>query len=460
MKDRFGIDWTNIPGTLFWRKPHLGRRLFFRHLAGAVGGYMLMPSRPGEAVARGAQPIGKARNCLFILLSGGASHTDTFDLKTGSWTPAAFNPTWFDSLYWPQGLLPKVAEHMDSIAVVRSVRSWAAVHELARNWVQIGRNPAASTSRIAPHIGSIVSLELGAQTPDQILPTFIALNSGNNLPGQGYLTPEHAPFYVEANGGGLGNTTHPDGAAAFDRRYDLLLKLEAEERAANELGPGTREMMQFNQSARQLMYNTTVDNTFRFANDERLRYGNSGFGNACLAARNLLRNQLGTRFIQISVGGWDNHTNIYQGPFNAANAASLARQFDAGLGALLADLKQASLLDQTLVFCIGEFGRTTGPLNTGAGRDHYLQQAVLFAGAGIRGPKAIGSTDGLGRGTAEPGWRGDRDVRAEDIEATIYSALGIDWMTVRRDDPLGRGYEYVPLSATQNIYQPLHELWG
>jgi hypothetical protein len=460
MKDRFGIDWSNIPGTLFWRKPHLGRRMFFRHMAGAVGGYMLLPSRPGETIARGAQPIGKAKNCIFILLSGGASHTDLFDLKTGAWTPPSFNPTWFDSLYWPQGLLPKTAEHMDSIAVVRSVRSWAAVHDLARNWIQIGRNPAASTSRIAPHIGSIASLELGPQDPGKILPTFMALNSGNNIPGPGYLAPEHAPFFVEANGAGLGNTTHPDGVAAFDRRYDLLLKLEAEERSANELGSGTREMMQFNQNARLLMYNATVDNSFRFAADERLRYGNTTFGNACLAARNLLRNKLGTRFIQISIGGWDNHSNIYQGPFNAANANSLARQFDAGLGALLTDLKQSGLLDETLVFCMGEFGRTVGAPNSTAGRDHFLQQAVLFAGAGIRGPKAIGATDDLGRATSEPGWSGARDVRAEDIEATIYSALGIDWMTIRRDDPLGRGFEYVPLSGTQNFYAPLHELWG
>ena len=460
MKDRFGIDWSNIPGTQFWRKPHLGRRLFFRHMAGAVGGYMLMPSRPGETVARGGQAISKAKNCVFVLMGGGASHTDTFDLKTGAWTPAAFNPTRFESLYWPQGLMPKLAEHVDSIAVARSVRAWAAVHELARNWVQIGRNPVASTSRIAPHIGSVASLELGPQTPDKILPTFMALNAGNNTPGPGYLSPEHAPFFVDPNGGGLGNTSHPDGAAVFDRRYDLLLKLEAEERSNNELGAGTREMLQFNQGARHLMYNATVDNTFRFANDERLRYGNSGFGNACLAARNLLRNKLGTRFIQISIGGWDNHAGIYQGPFNAANANSLTRQFDTGLGSLLTDLKQGGLLDETLVICMGEFGRTVGPLNAGAGRDHFLQQAVLFAGAGIRGPKVIGATDDLGRATAEPGWSGGRDIRAEDIEATIYSALGIDWMTVRRDDPLGRGFEYVPLSSTQNLYAPLHELWG
>jgi hypothetical protein len=65
----------------------------------------------------------------------------------------------------------------------------------------------------------------------------------------------------------------------------------------------------------------------------------------------------------------------------------------------------------------------------------------------------------LGRQTQDPGWSRGRDIRAEDIEATIYSALGIDWTTVRRDDPLGRGFEYVPFASTQDLYGPIDELW-
>jgi hypothetical protein len=459
MKDRFGIDWDNIPGTLFWRKPHLGRRMFFRHLTTAVGGYFLLPSRPGESVARGATPIAKAKNAVFIQMNGGASHVDTFDLKEGPWLPASYQPTSYGDLRWPQGLFPRLAEQSGSLAVVRSVRSWAAVHQLARDWVEIGRNPVASTSRIAPHIGSVVSLELSPSNAEQTVPTFMALNTGTNVAGPGYLAPQHGAFFVNANGGGLGNTAHRDGAQVFDRRYDLLLKLDAEERSLNQLGAGTREMAQFNLAARSLMYNSRVEDAFRFSNDDRLRYGNSAFGNACLTARNLLRARFGVRFIQISIGGWDNHAAIYNA-LNPGNANSLGRQFDNGLAGLIADLKPDGLLDETLIFCMGEFGRTVGNLNSGAGRDHFLQQAVLFAGAGIRGPKVIGSTDGVGSRTEEPGWSRSRDVRAEDIEATIYSALGIDWTTIRRDDPLGRGFEYVPLSSTQDLYGPLHELWS
>jgi len=304
----------------------------------------------------------------------------------------------------------------------------------------------------------VASLEL--TRPGQILPAFMALNTGDNIPGPGYLTPEHAPFFVSPGGGGLGNTAHRDGAPAFERRFDLLLKLDAEERASAGLGAAVREMHQFNAAARNLMYNPDIDRIFTFAAAERTRYGNTAFGNACITAKNLIQSGLGTRFVMINIGGWDNHAGIYAGPFNAGNANSLSRQFDTGLGTLIGDLKAANLLDQTLIFCMGEFGRTIGQPNATAGRDHFLQQAALFAGAGIRGPKAIGSTDDRGALTAEPGWKRERDIRAEDLEATLYSALGIDWTTVRRDDPLGRGFEYVPGAASQDLYGPVHELWG
>jgi uncharacterized protein (DUF1501 family) len=161
------------------------------------------------------------------------------------------------------------------------------------------------------------------------------------------------------------------------------------------------------------------------------------------------------RFIQITLDGWDHHANIY-----AANSLQLrSQQFDNGLGPLIADLKNDGLLESTLIVAMGEFGRTVSMPNAQNGRDHFLQQAVLMAGAGIKGSRAIGATDAEGREIASPGWSRDREIRAEDIEATIYSALGIDWTTVRRDDPTGRGFEYVPFSD-RDLYGPLHELWS
>jgi hypothetical protein len=460
MKDRFGFDWDSVPGTQFWRGPHLSRRVFFRHAAAAVSGYYLLPVRPMETVAQAAAtPIAKARNCIFVLMNGGPSHVDTFDLKLGAWTPSGFEPEAYGGLLFPRGIMPGLAAHLDSIAFLRSVRAWAAVHQLAQIWLQIGRNPTSATAKIAPHIGSVVSLELAPSTPNRVLPVFVSLNAGSG-PANGYLPPEHSPFFVNPNGAGLANTAHRDGPEVFDRRYGLMLRLDATERTLAELGPGPQEMMAFNQAARRLMYNSEVDNVFRFSTDERARYGNSAFANACITARNLLRSRLGTRFIQITIGGWDNHSNIYGAAFNPGNQNALVRQFDNGLSALIADLKADGLLNETLIVAMGEFGRTVGNPNAQGGRDHYLQQSVLFAGAGIQGPKAIGATDEDGRFTVEPGWHRGRDIRTEDVQATIYSALGIDWTTVRRDDPLGRGFEYVPFAASQDRYGPVHELWS
>ena len=466
MKDRFGIDWSRVrsgqralpQGVPFWAKPQLGRRMFFRHAASAVGGYFLLPTRPMETIAKAASATrGTARNVIFILMNGAPSHTDTFDLKEGAWTPAAFKPTSYGDLRFPQGLFPNLAEQMDSLVFVRSIVAWAVAHGVGQAWVQLGRNPLAGMSRISPHIGSVVAMELGPQDDaKRVLPAFLSLNSGGSDPQQGYFPTKTAPFYVNPNGGGLGNTTHRDGQPRLQTRYGLLERMDQELRGSDALGSAVAENAALNVAARTLMYNPAVDSVFTYAAAERARYGNSSFGNACIAARNLLRSGLGTRFIQIGIGGWDNHVNIYQ--TNTA-LTPVAKQFDSGLATLIADLRSDGLLDSTLILAMGEFGRTVGPLNSQAGRDHYLQQAALFAGGGIKGRRAIGATDTLGGTTIDPGWSGGRPIKPEDIEATIYSALGIDWTTVRRDDPLGRGFEYVP--TTEGLeFAPIDELWG
>lgn len=447
-----------IQGQRFWRAPHINRRVFFRHAASAVGGYFLLPERPMERIAYAA-PATKATadNVIFILMNGGPSHIDTFDLKTGAWLPANYQATTYDGIAFAPGLFPKLAEQIDSIALMRSIKPWATAHGLAQTWLQIGRNPVSGLARIAPHIGSVVSLELGPKNTDQTLPAFLSLNTGGG-PAQGYLAPEHAPFYVTPGGGGLGNTSHFDNQTIFERRYNMLLDIDRETREAGATGSVAVEVAKWNDSARRLMYNADVNRIFTFDQAERVRYGNSGFGNACITARNLLRARKGTRFVQITSGGWDMHSNIYTAGLNAGNANSVGRQFDAALGTLIADLKTDGLLDRTLILAMGEFGRTINTPNAQAGRDHFMQQAALWAGARIRGRRAIGVTDDRGAEAREFGWGRDRDIRAEDIEATIYSALGIDWTTIRRDDPTGRGFEYVPF-ADRDLYGPVHELW-
>jgi hypothetical protein len=454
-RNRFGANTPQSTGRRFWVGPHLSRRVFFR-TAASVGGYFLMPVRPMETIARAAAtPVGKARNCIFIFMQGGPSHIDTFDLKEGAWTPSWMAPTSYGDLRFPQGLFPNLANNISSMAFIRSVRAAAVAHPIMVNWYQLGRNPLSGLAKIAPHIGSVVALELGPKSANRTLPPFFSFNITDS-PGAGYLAPENAPFYFSPGGGGLSNTSNPAGGAVFNRRYGMLMDIDSTNRdTGGDYGSAFAAMAPFNLAARKLMYNADVDKIFTFAADERARYGTSQFGNACITARNLLRSNMGTRFIQITLGSWDFHSNIYT--VNSTMQA-LGKQFDTGLGTLMQDLRSDGLLDQTLIVALGEFGRTVGALNSTAGRDHLQQHAVMMAGAGIAGGRAIGSTDSTGSSTADPGWSRKRDVVAEDIEATIYSALGIDWTTVRHDDPLGRGFEYVPQSPL-DLYGPINELW-
>ena len=405
------------------------------------------------------------------------SHIDTFDLKEGSWTPADFNPTSYGDIRFPQGLMPRIADRLNWLTIVRSVQSWAAVHSLAQTWTQIARNPTSALGRIAPNIGAVVALE--KERAGTRLPGFIAMNTGNAV-GSGYLPSRLSPFVVTPNPGGLAQVAHPDGAARFDTRLQLLASLDGELRMNSPLGRETANMSAYYEQARGLMYNPTIDAVFRFSNEERARYGdfpggngpNAGnraganaFGDACIVARNILKADMGTRFIQIAFGGWDHHQNIYA----QAQLYARTRTLDGGLSALLEDLAQTpgvgggSLFDETLIVMMGEFGRTVGretqSLNNQAGRDHYLQQFVVFAGGGTRGGRVIGATNELGAFTVDAGWERGRVVRVEDIAATIYSAMGIDWTTVRYDDPFNRGFEYVP-DSVDDVYGPVNAIFG
>jgi len=439
----------------------LGRRAFFKSAGLGVTGYFFAPlamTVKASAETTGAQLVGTARNVIFIHLQGAPSHVDTFDLKVGPWTPANFNPTTYNGVLFPQGLMPGLAEHMGKIAIIRSVRAAALVHELQQVWTQIARNPTVLASKIAPNIGSVVAREFDSQRkPHQLLPGFVVLNGGNTV-GSGYFDARYTPFSPTPTSEGLAGLVNPAGQAAFERRFQILMDLDGELRANSPLGEEVSDIDGFYRQSHALMYNPQVNEAFQATPEDQGRYG-AGFGSALIVARNLVKADLGTRFIQINLGGWDNHTEIYQTIRPSAGA------LDRGLGALLNDLSVlpgvngGTLLDETLIVVMGEFGRTVGALNTQNGRDHYFQHFTVFAGGGVNGGRVIGKTNDDGSGIVEPGWAQNRAVVNEDIAATIYSALGIDYTKKLRDDPLQRGFEYVPFAA-QGAWGPVLELFG
>lgn len=447
----------------------LGRRDFFRIAGTGVAGSFLVPALRPNVYAKPAEekPLltGRARNCIFIHMQGAPSHVDTFDLKVGSWTPTTLQPETINGILFPKGLMPTLAGQVKHMAILRSVRAPALVHSLQQIWTQVSRNPTSQMGKISPNIGSIVAREFEPERqPNQKLPGFISLNGGSTV-NAGYFNARYTPFGVAANAGGLSNLTNAVGQVNFERRYQMLMDLDASLRANSPLGESVLDMDGFYQQSRAMMYNPEVDTIFKFTTDEGMRYGNSGFGNSCIVARNLLRSNQGTRYIQLNIGGWDNHTNIY------ASITGPARQFDLGLGNLVADLmatpgqRGGTLFDETLIVAMGEFGRTvrTGTnqpgLNNTNGRDHYFQHFSLFMGGGVSGGQAIGKTTDDGFAIADPGWAQKRAIANEDIAASIYSALGIDYTKTLWDDPYGRGFDLVPF-AKDGAWYPVLELYS
>src|SRR5947207_3841505 len=327
---------------LRYMEPIIDRRLFFKIAATGVAGCFVSPMRTFAQSSVTSSPVpllNTAKNCIFVLLPGAPSQIDTLDLRVGAWTPANFAPTTINGIDWPNGLLPNLGTQLNinQFSIIRSCQSTALVHPLLQNWNQIARNPISATGKIAPNVGSVVALEMESQrSSGQRLPGFLSLNGGGSLAGPGYFSGKYAPFDVAPNAGGIANLSNPDGQAVFTSRYNMLMAADASLRTLpSRYGTAVEEMADFYSFARTMMYDPAITNVFRFSTADQQRYSNNAFGNACVTARNVIAADLGTRYIQITLGGWDNHQNIY-----AANAGIYrpAVQLDVGLGNLTADL--------------------------------------------------------------------------------------------------------------------------
>jgi hypothetical protein len=205
------------------------------------------------------------------------------------------------------------------------------------------------------------------------------------------------------------------------------------------------------------MDNPQIGKIVKLDEAERKAYGSTPFGDGCLLARNMVAAEAGAKFLLLTHGDWDHHSNIY-GKDGKGGVPQVAKELDSGLSALLFDLKRmkaksgAPLLERTFVVCMGEFGRTPGDLTVLKGREHYAKAMVAaFAGAGVKGGRALGATDSEAGKVVEFGWRRKRPIYTEDICATIYSTLGIDWTKRLTNTPSGRDFVYVDPAAGQMV---------
>ncbi len=447
--------------------PKLTRREAFRLGALTVTGWGLLPMLAPRNVraAGGVKPRGSADTVIFVNLLGGPSQMDTFDVKEGKWALESRDiRTTKQGYQFPYGLMPKLPELLDDITIVRSIEAWETIHSRGQYYLQTGHAVSPARVKETPSLGAIVAYEMLAHRKESdFLPPYIAMNyEGTTMYGplirEGYLKSSCAPLTIDLKAGNLPFVVEDQDRARFNRRWDLLNKFDTARTQVTASTP--KELLEFDtfgKSVHRMMDNPRIGKIVKLDEAERKAYGSSPFGDSCLLARNMVAAEAGAKFLLLTHGDWDHHSNIY-GKDGKGGVPQVAKELDSGLSALLLDLKRmksksgAPLLDKTFVVCMGEFGRTPGDLTVLKGREHYAKAMVAaFAGAGVRGGRAIGATDSEAGKVVEFGWRHKRPIYTEDICATIYSTLGIDWTKRLTNTPSGRDFVYVDPAAGQMV---------
>lgn len=441
----------------------LTRREAFRVGQCMLSGYWFLPLlAPSNVRAEGkVKPRGTARAVIFVMLDGGQSHVDGWDLKEGKWTPPDFGVRELQpGLKWPMGLYPRLATQLNRIALVRSLEAWDSVHGRAQYYVQSAHSLNPALQKELPPVGSVVAYEFASKRrPTDTLPGYVAINVTQSQAGllkSGFLPATFSPFHIDT-ATGLGTYAMDDNSRKeFLRRWELLQKFDERLRNDSSLAAKAfRDYHNYYEGGVGLMADPRAASVFHIDPAERERYGKTETGDACIIARNIIEADAGTRFIFLQQDGWDHHQKIYDRKNHYDHSLAL----DSALASLIEDLgtrKRAdgrTLLDETMVVCMGEFGRTPGEINGLSGRDHYQYAFTgLFAGGGVKGGQMIGKTDETGHKVIDSGWGIRRSIYMEDIATTVYSALGIDWTKKVSGTPSGRDFYYLePFAAKAMI---------
>jgi hypothetical protein len=399
--------------------------------AGLCAGLSLcVASHAQRAVAAQAASAAGAKSAIFISLTGGPSHLDTFDLKPES--PAEYRGEFRPIRTNVPGVefcehLPKLARCADKFAILRGVSHTLAAHSLGADYVNTGTRPShrSAVGDCGPHpsYGAVVAQQTEPLNPSD-LPPFVAIPHSNQLPG--FLGVKYMPLNTGAtpragqpfdvDGSGLTDGLTPD---EVDGRQRLFRQLAT---GLQEPQTVSRQAEALNRIAQQIRARALTPRARQAFDISRESphfaqpFGGQPFGTSCLLAVRLVEH--GVRFVTLSLAGWDTHQHNFP-----RLRDSLLPALDTGLAALLQGLAAKGLLESTLVFVTGEFGRTPRLHNgaAGGGRDHYPRcMFMLLAGGGIRGGRVVGRSDQ--RGT-EPDGHG---FSPSDVAATFYHCQGID----------------------------------
>jgi hypothetical protein len=405
-------------------------------------------------------------NCILLFLVGGPSQLDTWDMKPDapSEIRGPFKPI---STSVPgvqiSEVFPRLAGMMDQVSLVRSVyHTAAAVHDTGHQQMQTGRLFTGGIEH--PHYGCVLTKLKGAKgeaPPNVLVPKPIGATGGNMPHGHsaGYLGKTYDPFILNADPNAP-NFKVPDllppeyiTSARESRRRKLRDTIDGGLKAF-EASPEAKLMDANFDAAFRLMSSTTAREAFNLAAEStvvRDRYGRTRFGQSCLLARRLI--ERGVRFVTVNMFEtvfneitWDIHGSAPFSPIQCYQN-EVGPNFDNAYTALLTDLKQRGLLDNTMVLAFGEFGRTP-KINPAGGRDHHPGcWTILMAGGPIQGGRVIGASDEIG---AAPK---DRPVSPPEIAATVYKGLGIP-LDTELPGPQNR-----PIRVVDHGIEPIAELF-
>jgi hypothetical protein len=399
------------------RSGEQSRRQFVARTASSMLGVGLLPSifsTKATAAFEDAsklKQIATAKNVIYLYMSGGQSHMDTWDPKEGVDTAGPTKPisTSADGVRISE-YLPLTAMQMHHATVINSVSSTQGAHEQA-NYFMHTSYALRGTIR-HPAMGAWLNVfQPGGSTT---LPNYVYVGNDSRHPGAGFFPAAQSPLFVNNPENGIKNVKLQPGLTEekFQKRMAFANELDSDFRATYP----QRNVKAYSDMYDHAMTMMKSEDLKAFdltqENDElRKSYGKDSFGQGCLLARRLV--ERGVRFVEVSLGGWDTHT---------ANFVKVPEQcdiLDRGLSSLVADLSARGLLDETLIVVASEFGRTP-TINQNVGRDHYPKafSSVLFGG-GVKGGYTYGKTDKEGREVEE------NKVLIPDLNATIGYALGL-----------------------------------
>ncbi|MCA9197012.1 MAG: DUF1501 domain-containing protein [Planctomycetales bacterium] len=390
----------------------MSRRHFLQHLAGASA--IALPAVSfTEALRANSEDLKKRRKSAIMLwMGGGPSTMDLWDLKPNSTNGGPFKPISTSGDVQICEHLPLMAQQMHHMAIVRSMSTREADHGRGRYYMHTGYVPNPNVEH--PGYGSVISHQLIDQRPELEIPPFVSVGGGSV--GPGFLGMAWAPFVVDSNGDVKNLKMGLDQDRLMQRMATLSL-IEKGFIARNGQQAASDHAKVLDKTL-SLMTSQQME-AFKVRQEDQTvqdRYGNSSFGRGCLMARRLV--EAGVPFVEVDLGGWDNHSDI----FDTLKDDKLP-VLDQAMSALIEDLDQRGLLQDTAVIWMGEFGRTPR-INGDTGRDHWARSwSVVVGGAGMQGGIAVGETNSDGTAVeTEP-------YSAQDLMASVCRSLGISLET-------------------------------